>query len=434
MVRSDLAEEVVDRSVLAQRLSDVREKTLWLLDQVPEEFLRRRVHDFYSPIGWHFGHVGRTEEFWAIGEALGKPLLDDHLSFLFADLPENPKDNRVNIPDRDGIKEYLSRTRMRVLDALDTADLTSDSMLLRHGYAFDFAIQHECQHQETICEMLMLIQREIGPRELPAPIEWKPGVRSEMIDIEGGEFVMGSDSPFAYDNEKQPHNMRLDSFRVARTPVTAYEWTEFMADVGGRGSVRAALQTGAHGAAHFHPDYWFIADEGHYSYSPLGIRAIHPDEPVMGISHNDALAFAKWAGKRLPTEEEWEYAASAGTYPWGNEEPSKERAVFAINNWQPLPVGQRQQGASPHGVLDLAGNVWEHLSSKFLPYPGYVAYPYDGYSKDHMKGEHFVCRGGSWATAAPILRRTFRNWYVPTYRAGFLGLRLAEDSNSDREL
>src|SRR5437868_4733209 len=104
MVRADPSSKVVDRSVLAKRLEDVRAKTLWLLDQVPEEFLRRRVHSFYSPIGWHFGHVGRTEEFWAIGEALRRPLLDDHLSFLFADLPDNPKDNRVNIPDREGIK------------------------------------------------------------------------------------------------------------------------------------------------------------------------------------------------------------------------------------------------------------------------------------------------------------------------------------------
>src|SRR5689334_702228 len=155
MVRSDLAQEIVDpRTQLRHRLQETRAKTLWLLGQVPEEFLKRRVHSFYSPIGWHCGHVGRTEEFWAIGEALGKPLLDDHLSFLFADLPENPKDNRVNIPDREGIKKYLSRTRSLVLDALDSADLSSDSKLLRHGYAFDFAIQHECQHQETICEML----------------------------------------------------------------------------------------------------------------------------------------------------------------------------------------------------------------------------------------------------------------------------------------
>ena len=426
MVRTDVAQEVIDRrEQLARRLTQVREKTLWLLDQVPEEFLRRRVHTFYSPIGWHFGHIGRTEEYWAIGEALHKPLIDDHLSFLFADLPENPKDNRVNIPDRDGIKNYLRVTRGRVLDALDSADLDSDSLLLRDGYAWDFAIQHECQHQETICEMLMLIQKEIGPRTLPEPIEWKSGVAQQMIPIQGGSFVMGTDDPFAYDNEKQPHVVNVASFGLARTPVTAFQWSEFMRDTNGLppqgGEVPAKPGMGAH-----MPDYWLDTKEDFFSYSPLGIRAVHPDEPVISVSHNDAVAYAEWAGKRLPTEEEWEYAANGGIFPWGDAEPTKEMAIFAINNWSPMSVESCTAGSTREGILHLAGNVWEHTSSKFLPYPGYVAFPYDGYSKDHMKGEHFVCRGGSWATAAPILRRTFRNWYVPDYRAGFLGLRLAE--------
>lgn len=427
MVRTDSAEEGLDRrSFLAKRLADVRAKTLWLLDQVPEDFLRRRVHSFYSPIGWHFGHVGRTEEFWTIGEALGKPLLDDHLSFLFADLPENPKDNRVNIPDRAGIKKYLADTRARVLDALATADLDSDSLLLQDGYAWDFAVQHECQHQETICEMLQLIQREIGPRELPDALAWQRGSSTDLVAIEGGSFVMGTSDPFAYDNEKEPHLVNVESFRMARYPVTAYEWSEFMLDVRRGAPPPPAKPVPPPEAGEDHrPEYWLDTPEGYFSYSPLGIRALHPDEPVCSVSHDDAVAYAQWAGKRLPTEEEWEYAANAGIYPWGDQPPSPELACFEIDTWGPLPVGARAAGATPEGVHDMAGNVWEHTSSKFLAYPDFVAYPYDGYSLDHMKGEHFVCRGGSWATAAPILRRTFRNWYVPSYRQGLLGLRLA---------
>jgi gamma-glutamyl hercynylcysteine S-oxide synthase len=419
MVRTDSAQEELDRrALLARRMEETRAKTLWLLDQVPEDFLKRRVHSFYSPIGWHFGHVGRTEEFWTLGGALGRPLLDDHLSFLFADVPENPKDNRVNIPDRDGIKKYLLETRGRVLDALETADLGSDSVLLSDGYAWDFAVQHECQHQETICEMLQLIQRELGPRPLPEPFPWRSGVSTEMLAIEGGSFVMGTDDPFAYDNEKQPHVVNVASFRLARTLITAFEWSEFMRD--------HASMSPSHPGENLRPEYWLDTAVGHFAYGPLGIRAIHPDEPVCSVSHNDALAFANWMGRRLPTEEEWEYAANAGGYPWGDHEPTSGYACFGIETWGPLPVGDRLSGATPEGVLDMAGNAWEHTSSKFLPYPDFVAYPYEGYSLDHMKGEHFVCRGGSWATAAPILRRTFRNWYVPGYRQGLLGLRLAE--------
>src|SRR5947209_6003062 len=138
---------------LREAMERTRARTLWLLDQVPEEYLKVRVHNFYSPIGWHFGHVGRTEEYWICHKALGLPVVDDHLSFLFADLPENPKDNRVHLPSRAQIVEYLAITRKRALDALSNAELDESSPYLREGYAFDFAVQHECQHQETICEM-----------------------------------------------------------------------------------------------------------------------------------------------------------------------------------------------------------------------------------------------------------------------------------------
>jgi formylglycine-generating enzyme required for sulfatase activity len=94
-----------------------------------------------------------------------------------------------------------------------------------------------------------------------------------------------------------------------------------------------------------------------------------------------------------------------------------------MKSWGPEPVGMYEPG--PFGLLDMAGNVWEWTSTPFLPYPGFEAFPYDGYSKDHMKGLHMCCRGGSWATSLRIMRSSFRNWYVPTYRQGFLGVRLA---------
>src|ERR1035438_7969937 len=118
------------KAQLRIRLSAARDRTLWLFDQVPDEFLKRRVHNFYSPIGWHFGHIGRTEEYWVMSEALKRPVLDEHLSFLLADLPENPKDNRVTIPNRGAIVEYLSATRQRVFKALDAADLDSSNPLI----------------------------------------------------------------------------------------------------------------------------------------------------------------------------------------------------------------------------------------------------------------------------------------------------------------
>ena len=426
------------KAEIRRRLDEVRARTLGLLERVPDEFLRVRVHDFYSPIGWHFGHVGRTEEFWVVGEAMGRPLLDDRLTFILADTTENPRDNRVNIPDRTGLVDYMARTRASVLAALDEADLDTEAAILADGYAFEFAIQHECQHQETIAEMLQLIQMR-RPQPEVAPMPWTPGVRSEMVDLPGGTFLMGSDDPHGYDNEKGAHQAEVAAFRLARTPVTAYEWTEFIED-GGYARPELWSEPGRRwreeeGATR--PEYWVRQGDGWAYHGPWGLRALHPDEPASGVSAHEADAYARWSGKRLPTEKEWEYAASGSLsspgergrgegsrYPWGDESPTLERANHGLAHWGPTPVGRVQ---TPSGLDDLSGNVWEWTSSAFLPYERFEAYPYDGYSKDHMKGEHRVCRGGSWATSPSILRRSFRNWYVPTYRQGFLGMRLADN-------
>src|SRR5579862_9280609 len=130
---------------LKAAMTQTREKTLWLFSQVPDEFLKRRVHSFYSPIGWHFGHIARTEEFWIICKALGRPCLDEHYTFLFADLPENPKDDRIHLPTREEIVEYLAMVRRFTFEALDSAELESTDPFLADGYGWEFALQHESQ-------------------------------------------------------------------------------------------------------------------------------------------------------------------------------------------------------------------------------------------------------------------------------------------------
>lgn len=419
------------KETLRQRLEEVRARTLWLLERVPDEDLKRRVHLFYSPIGWHFGHVGRTEEFWVCGEALGRPLVDEGLTFLFADRPDNPKENRVNLPDREGLIAYLEETRRRTLAALDEAQIGPDAPeILRHGYAFLFAAQHECQHQETIAELLGLLQRE-RPREPFAPVDWTPVDLARFVALPGGTFRMGECTPETYDNESPAFDAWVAAFRLADAPVTAYEWTEFI--TAGGYDDRALWSDdgwswkGAEGATM--PDGWIRRDDGWGTIGPWGERALRPDEPVSGISFHEAEAYARWTGARLPTEIEWEYAASraGGPFPWGSEAPSDARAVHALENWAPAPVRSHPAGATPDGIHDLAGNVWEWTASPFGPYEGFRAYPYDGYSLDSMKGAHRALRGGSWATSPGLLRKTFRNFYVPTYRQGFLGLRLAAD-------
>jgi iron(II)-dependent oxidoreductase len=416
---------------LAARLEAVRSRTLDLLANVSDDFLRRRVHDFYSPIGWHFGHVGRTEEYW-ICKATGAEPSDPQLSFIYSDLADNPKDNRINIPDREGTILYLKQTREFALRALEAADLSSSDPYLHDGYAWEFAIQHECQHHETIAEMLHLIQWKL-PQEPVEVREWRSELKTRMIRHEGGVFTMGDANIHGYDNEKDPHLVHVEPFELAEYPVTCYQWSEFISD-GGYENRRHWTEAGWEWLKSNHvksPFYWKFEEGGYSQFGPFGLRALNPDEPVMGISHHEAVAYANWKGLRLPTETEWEYAASQSgsqvkrKFPWGDETPDRERACHGMNSWGPCQAGTSGEGATPLGVQEMAGNVWEWTASKFLPYPGFEAFPYDGYSKDHMLGGHFVCRGGSWATSPIICRNTFRNWYVPTYRQGFLGVRLA---------
>lgn len=417
------------KELLRERLAAVRARTRWLLERVDDADLKRRVHEFYSPVGWHFGHVGRTEEFWAVGEALGRPLLDDRLSFLFADLPENPKEGRVHLPDRADILTYLEETRARTLAALEEAEIGDDAPeILRGGYAFLFAAQHEAQHQETIAELLQLLQRE-GCAETHDAQEWKPGREGRMIALPGGTFTMGAKTAETYDNESPPFTAEVGPFSLADAPVTAWEFSRFVED-GGYARREFWSEAGwlwreKEGAEL--PEYWIRRGDLWLAVGAWGERALRPDEPAASLSAHEADAYARWSGLRLPTEAEWEYAASraGGLFPWGAAEPDESRAVYGLENWAPAPVATRTTGRTPDGIFDLAGNVWEWTSSAFLPYEGFEAYPYDGYSKDHMKGFHRACRGGSWATSPGLLRRTFRNWYVPTYRQGILGVRLA---------
>jgi iron(II)-dependent oxidoreductase len=422
----------------------LRSRTLALLDAIPEDLLKVRVHDFYSPIGWHFGHIAMTEEYWTLTRALGRlPHAPDY-TFTFANIPENPKDNRVHLPDREQIKAYMAMTREKVLHALEETDLETDDPLIAEGYAWEFAYQHECQHQETIAELLQLLCKHtymIKPvlSDSHASVVMQTTPATEMVPIPGGTFLMGSDDRHGYDNEKRAHEVTVAPFQLERHPVTAGQWAEFI-QAGGYERPELWTPEGWEWRQREQaemPEYWFRAPGGYGNYvAILGAPrflalGLDPLSAVSGISWYEADAYARWRGKRLPTEAEWEYAAAydpvdgrSRRYPWGDAEtiPAGVNCGAHNSDWR-QPLGESHRNA--FGLENMAGTVWEWTSTPFLPYPGFVAYPYDGYSKDHMDGAHYVCRGGSWATSTPILRCSFRNWYVPTYRQGFLGLRLA---------
>jgi iron(II)-dependent oxidoreductase len=263
-----------------------------------------------------------------------------------------------------------------------------------------------------------------------------------MIKVEGGPFEMGSDGyPFAYDNERLAHTVELADFRIDAYPVTAGEYAEFI-EAGGYRTRSLWSDQGWEWKETNHiyaPEYWSRSDDSHETrwrvremFEDTAMRA---DHPVTGVSWYEADAYARFVGKRLPTEAEWEKAASwdpaadrKRRFSWGDE--PGDQGNFGFRNWGTTPVRTFAKGASAYGCLDMTGNVWEWTASRFDAYPGFKAFPYPEYSAIWFDGDHRVMKGGSWATRLPLLRCSFRNFWRPQFRIAFSGFRCAADSLS----
>jgi iron(II)-dependent oxidoreductase len=300
------------------------------------------------------------------------------------------------------------------------------------GDVWEMVIQHEHQHNETMLQTLALAEPGVF-----TPREARPGVRGAartggMVAIEAGPFLAGARADgFAYDNERPRFEVELPAFEIDALPVTnadyerfvqagGYEWREWWSEDGWAW----LRESGARA-----PLYW-TADGGERRFDRIVER--DPALPVMHVSWFEADAYARWAGKRLPTELEWEKAAAWGPgaaeprlYPWGAEEPTPERANLDQTAFGPLPAGALAAGASAYGVLGLVGDAWEWTASEFRGYPGFRAYPYREYSEVFFGPDYRVLRGGSWATRPSVARNTFRNWDLPQRRQLLAGFRCA---------
>ncbi|HEY2429454.1 MAG TPA: SUMF1/EgtB/PvdO family nonheme iron enzyme, partial [Acidimicrobiales bacterium] len=301
-------------------------------------------------------------------------------------------------------------------------------------------VQHEHQHDETMLATLQLMAAP-GYRPVAAPdAAPAPGfVPAAEVRLPGGEFVMGTSSdPWALDNERPAHPAHLSPFWLDATPVTNAAYADFVAD-GGYADRRWWTAEGWEwrgGARAEHPQYWERSGEG-WAVDRFGRpHALVADAPVQHVCWYEADAYARWAGKRLPTEAEWEYAASWGRdgrkhrWPWGDVEPTPAHASLWLgpSAFGPAPVTAHPAGANPWGVVGLIGGVWEWTASDFTGHPGFRAHPYREYSEVFFGPDHKVLRGGSWATHPSCIRATFRNWDYPVRRQIFAGFRCARDA------
>jgi iron(II)-dependent oxidoreductase len=382
-------------------MGEARQRTMLLVEQLDDEQLNAVHSPLLSPLAWDLGHIASFEELWLVQTVGEREPLRGELGRLY-DAIEQPRAGRGKLPILRGgeLRCYMGEVRDRALDVLDGIDLEGEDPLLRDGFVYELLIAHEQQHNETMLQLLQLVPGYEPPLRPPSPsVPDRPGPGPEMIAIEGGTHEIGAPGGgFAYDNERPRHDVEIAPFRIDRLPVSNADFAAFVA------------ATGAEPPLHWHSDGaggWIDARFNR------GV-ALEPEAPVIHVDHRQAGAFAAWAGKRLPTEVEWEIAA-AGTDP-------------ALANLDHAAFGARPPAvASDRGVLGMLGDAWEWTASSFGGYPGFEAFPYRGYSEEFFGRGYPVLRGGSWATRRNVIRISFRNWDLPERRQIFSGIRCAED-------
>lgn len=419
-------------------LDDARARTERLLDRVDDERLHRQHNRLMSPLVWDAGHVGVYEELWAVMNLSGAPATDE-ARMHFYDAFENPRAVRGELPlmRRDEVRAYRDRVRTKVLDILEEVDLEGQDPLLAGGYVYDMVVQHENQHDETILQALQLLPGGYRP-DLPVLKQAGP-VTLDQVTVPAGSYPIGDDFHEPYDNEHPRHMRDLEEFAIDRHPVTCGQYLEFMADAGYE---RRELWTEAgrrwlEEAGVTAPSYW-RPEGGGWVRDRFGhTEAVDPSHPVMHVCQHEAAAFCAWAGRRLPTEFEWEVAAAydlatglSRRYPWGDEPPTSERANLDQVEFGTTPVGSHPEGASAFGCEEMLGDVHEWTSSDFLGYPGFIGFPYPQYSEVFFGPEYAVLRGASWATRPAVARNTFRNWDYPIRRQIFAGFRTVSDAST----
>ncbi len=357
------------KEAIAKRLAEARRRTLELIAPLDDGQLNRVYSPILSPLAWDLGHIANFEELWLVQTIGGREPLHGELGRLY-DAIENPRRTRGELPIlRDAeLRSYLADVRERALEVLEEVEIGpgADDPLLRDGFVYEMLIAHELQHNETMLQLLMMVDGY----ELDA----SGGLRGTgPIRVDRGAYEVGAAARgFAYDNERPRHAVELAAFEIDAAPVTNGAYAEFVEDTGAEP-----------------PMYW-ERDGDAWIHTAMGLREpVDPDAPVVHVSWHEADAFARWAGKRLPTEQEWEVA-------------------------------------SPQ--LQGVGRVWEWTSSDFIAYPGFEAFPYREYSAPFFGTEYKVLRGGSWATHPSVMRPSFRNWDLPQRRQIFSGLRCARDA------
>ena len=428
--------EQTQRTLLDQ-FRETRKRTLEIVRTLEKDDFIVQTAFYMSPPKWHVGHVS-----W-IYEAIMSKLIKDY-EFYSKEFSEylnsyyqqfgvpHDKGSRgiVSRPTVDQIFQYFNIINQRVEQFIKSKNMTKDETRL-----IETGLHHECQHQELMTyDLQHLLADQYKPvlkteSPKPSPIDQK------QVKVSGGIYLMGyNGGDYCYDIELPEHKVYLNDFSIDVFPTTNQQYLEFIED-GGYQTYKYWLSDGWEKVKKNRweaPMYWEKIDDEWMRRDFMGLRKVNPNEPVCHVSYYEADAYCKWAGKRLPSEAEWEKAAcwdesrqEKTVFPWGNEQPTQERAnLFESHIWGCSEIGSHPKGASHYGCHQMIGDVWEWTSSEFMGYPGFKS-GFDEYNDKWFTNQK-VLRGGSFGTPKMSIRGSYRNFFRLDERWLFSGFRCVE--------
>ena len=422
------------RELIAQ-IDDTCARTLTLIQGLDAQQLMGPRLPTVNPLRWEIGHAAYFHEYWVLrqhlGEAPGRPDVDrlyDSITIAHDtrwDLP---------LPSLEETLAYMDGVRRRVREHLE-----QDPADARRDYLAQYAVFHEDMHTEAFTYTRQTLAYPPPAIGTPTDPGWSAGGLQGDAEIPGGTFLLGArpEDGFVFDNEKWAHPVEVAPFRIARAAVSNAEFAAFV-DAGGYRHPEFWDEAGwewRSSADLEHPVYWRRGADGwewrHFDrWEPLP-----PQAAAIHVSWYEAKAWCRWAGRRLPTEVEWEVAAAGEPsadgstlapvkrrYPWGDTPPDPSRANLDGRALGTIDVGALPAGDSAFGCRQMLGNAWEWTDTTFGPYPGFTPDMYRDYSMP-LFGQTRVLRGGGWATRSRLIRNTWRNYYGPDRNDVLAGFR-----------
>lgn len=411
-------------------MEDSRRRTLDLTRDLTDEQLWGPMFDIVNPPLWELGHVGFFHDYFALHRSQNRPAFTMKGADKLYDSSSIPHHDRwaLPLPSLDTTLAYLSSVKTAMIESLTEEGVASEAQ----SYVFQLTTYHEDMHceaftntRQTLAYSLPKLSAPIPPKQLHS------GPFAGDVQIPGGSHELGSsaDVPFRFDNEKPSHEVKVASFAIARAPVTNSEFATFVDDGGYRRPdlwSEAGLQwlTRVEPKA---PRYWRRQPNGQWQLRQFDRWvALAPHQPVVHVCWYEAEAYCQWAGRRLPTELEWEVAASRAPaesgkklakgkrlFPWGSAQPNLTLANLDGPRQGCVDVAAFPEGDSGFGCRQMLGNIWEWTDSLFKPYPGFKADLYRDYSEPWFEEGRRVLRGGSWATRARLVNNNHRNFFTP---------------------